>query len=72
MGLPVSEITLAEHEAQSEGKPVVLVRELGLQQGVNHVPAMMLYNVVGGDIRAGSTVTLRSLLRQGYRVEVVE
>lgn len=64
--------TATEHEAQSAGKPVVLVRELGVQEGVGHVPAMTLYNVVGGAIKSGSTVTVRSLLRQGYRVEVVE
>ena len=72
MGLPIEEVTAAEHEIASAAKPLVLVRELGIQQGVGHVPAMSLYNVVGGALRAGSTVTVRSLLRQGYRVEVVE
>ena len=72
MGLPTEAITAAQHEAESAGKPWVLVRKAGFQQGVGHVPGRMLFNVVGGAIRAGSTVTTETLLRQGYRVEVVE
>lgn len=62
----------ANHEAENARKPVVLVRELGVQQGIGHMAAITLYNTVGGAMKAGFTVTIRSLLRQGYRVEVVE
>jgi len=51
------------------GLPLVRVRRLGLQQHPNG-SSVMLYNVAEGE-RQGSTVTLDSLLKQGYRVEVV-
>jgi len=51
------------------GLPLVRVRRLGAQQHPNG-SSVMLYNVAEGE-RAGSTVTLASLLKQGYRVEVV-
>lgn len=62
----------AAHETESTGKPWVLVRKCGYQPGAGSVPGRMLYNTVAGAIRAGSTVTVEGLLKQGYRVEVVE
>jgi hypothetical protein len=72
MGLPAEQAAMAEHEAESAAKPWVLVRKHQFQPGVGHVPGRMLYNTVAGAIRAGSTVTVEGLLKQGYRVEVVE
>ena len=62
----------ADHEAHSAGKPWVLVRKCGFQPGVGTIPGRMLYNTVGGAIREGSTVTVEGLLKQGFRVEVVD
>jgi hypothetical protein len=72
MGLPIEQAAAAEHEAESAAKPWVLVRKCGFQPGVGHVPGRMLYNTVAGALREGFTVTIESLLKQGYRVEVVE
>lgn len=72
MGLLVEEIAAAEHEAANLDKPWVLVRKCGYQPGLGNIPGRMLYNTVAGAIRAGSTVTVEGLLKQGYRVEVVE
>lgn len=72
MGLPVADIKAAEHEAASAGKPWVLVRKHQFQPGFGHIPGRMYYNVVGGAIREGSTVSIEGLHKQGYRVEVVE
>lgn len=47
--------------------PLVRVRQLGLQQHPNGT-SMMLYNRLDD----GSTVTLASLVKQGYRVEVAK
>ena len=57
--------------------PLVRVRRLGLQQHPDG-SAFMLYNTVSGyvlngkDAGPGCTVTLASLVKQGYRVEVVK
>lgn len=57
--------------------PCVLVRRLGLQQCPDG-SSFMLYNTVSGyvldgkDAGPGCTVTLASLVKQGYRVEVVQ
>ena len=57
--------------------PCVRVRRLGLQEGPGGFK-MMLYNTVSGyvldgkDAGPGCTVTLASLVKQGYRIEVVE
>jgi hypothetical protein len=64
--------TLAEHEAAHGDKPHVLVRALGYQPGLGSLPGRMLFNVAGGEYAAGSTVTIETLLAQGYRVEVVQ
>ncbi len=50
-------------------KPVVQVRKLGWQPDMAG-GGFWLYNVVGGELD-GSTVTLESLRKQGYAVEVV-
>ena len=70
--IALADAALAEHEAASQGKPWVLLRKLGWQSGFGNVPGHMLFNVVGGEYKQGSTVTLESLLRLGFRVEVVE
>lgn len=70
--IATADIKAAEHEAANAGKPWVLVRRAGFQEGVGHIPGRMLYNTVAGAIREGSTVTIESLIKQGYRVEVVE
>ena len=57
--------------------PLVRVRRLGLQQTPGG-GSMMLYNTVNGyvlngtDAGPGCTVTLASLVKQGYRIEVVQ
>jgi hypothetical protein len=57
--------------------PCVRVRRLGWQEGPGG-SKMMLYNTVSGyvldgkDAGPGCTVTLASLVKQGYRVEVVQ
>ena len=61
---------LIEHEAANADKPWVLVRKCGYQPGFGGGPGMMLYNVVGGEYARHSTITLETLLKQGYRVEV--
>lgn len=48
------------------GLPLVRVRKLGWQPGLNG-GGVMLYNRLDG----GSTVTLGSLVKQGCRIEVV-
>jgi hypothetical protein len=59
------------------GLPLVRVRRLGLQQHPGG-GSMMLYNTVSGyvlngaDAGPGCTVTLPSLVKQGYRIEVVQ
>lgn len=55
--------------AQSWNQPLpcVRVRRLGWQEGLNGT-GVMLYNRLDD----GSTVTLASLVKQGYRVEVVK
>lgn len=63
---------LAEHETRNASKPWVLLRKLGWQPGFGNIQGRMFYNVVGGHYTEGSTVTVESLLRQGFRVEVVE
>lgn len=63
---------LAEHEAANAGKPWVLLRKVGFQSGFGNLPGRMLFNVVGGQYAEGSTVTLETMLRQGFRIEVVE
>lgn len=63
---------LAEHESANASKPWVLVRKRGYQPGCGSISGRMLFNVVAGDYGAGSTVTIESLLHQGYRVEVVD
>ena len=51
----------------------VQVKKHAYQQGFGHLAGRMLYNTVGGGgMPEGSTVTIESLLKQGYRVEVVE
>ena len=47
--------------------PLARVRRLGLQQHPNGT-SVMLYNRLDD----GSTVTLQSLVKQGYRIEVVK
>lgn len=61
---------LAEHEAANADKPWVLVRRCGYQPGFAGGPGRMLYNVIGGETALHSTITLETLLKQGYRVEV--
>lgn len=67
-----ADIAAAEHELASAAKPWVLVRKHQFQPGYGSVPGRMLYNTVAGAIREGSTVTIEGLIKQGYRVEVVE
>ncbi len=50
----------------------VKVRYLRVQDGFLHIPPMPLWNVVEGDYKQGSTVTLQTLFRLGLEVEVVE
>ena len=48
------------------------VRYQGFQQGFGAFPGFELYNIVAGDgLKAGSTVTLKSLIERGYAPEVV-
>lgn len=61
----------AEHEAENADKPWVLVRKCGYQPGFAGGPGMMLYNVVAGEYALHSTIAIETLLKQGYRVEVV-
>lgn len=63
---------LAEHEASHADAPWVLLKSRGYQPGCGSIPGRMLYNVAGGDYALGSTVTIETLLAQGYRVEVVQ
>ena len=56
--------------------PLVRVKVLGWQPGLNGA-GVMLYNTLSGYVldgseRAGCTVTLGSLVKLGYRVEVVK
>jgi hypothetical protein len=53
------------------GKPVVLVRYVGLQEGFATLPPRPLFNIVGGPatVTLHSTVTLESLLAQGFEVK---
>lgn len=69
--ITASDSTLAEHEAAAAGQPWVMVRKCGYQPGFAGGPGMMLYNVVGGEYARHTTITLETLLKQGYRVEVV-
>ena len=62
----------AELEVANADKPWVLLRPLGFQPGLTRAEGRMLFNVVGGDIPPGSTVTAETMLKDGYRVEVVE
>jgi len=48
------------------------VRYLGLQPGVQHIKPLPLWNVVEGDYAVGSTVSLKTLLNLGLRIEVIE
>lgn len=72
MGLPTQDRIAAEHETAHAGKPWVLVRKHALQPGLISGVGRMYFNVVGGAIREGSTVSIEGLLKQGYRVEVVD
>jgi len=53
-------------------KPVVFLKEQGLQEGFGTIPSRMLYNVVGGDYMMGSTVTKETMLERGFKVEIVK
>ena len=69
-----SENEILKHEAREWNKPWVLLRNIGVQSGSGNLPSVTLYNIVGGPagVTMYSTVTAESMLRQGYRVEVVE
>lgn len=68
-----SQLTNLLDEAPLPYKPSILVRALGWQEGFGRLEGRMLYNVVAGDpTMIGSTVTTESLLKAGWRVEVVE
>ena len=66
-----SDALMAEHELQSFGKDWLLIKECGWQPGFGNAPGRMLYNVVAGAYTIGSTVTAETLLKAGYRLEIV-
>jgi hypothetical protein len=65
-----SEAQLAARNA-ADGKRII-VRYIGVQAGLNHIPPQALFNVVEGDYAVGSTITLKTAFRLGLRVEVIE
>lgn len=68
----VADKALAEHEATHAAEPWVLIRARGWQPGVGSMPGRYLFNVVAGDYLKGSTVTIETLLKHGFRMEVVQ
>lgn len=63
---------MAEPEVDPAHKPWITVRIRGWQPGAGSVPGRMLFNVVAGEpSMVGSTVTIESLLKHGWRVEVI-
>ncbi len=64
-----SEQQLAARNAAEEKS--VKVRYVGVQSGFAHIPPTPLFNVEEGDYARGSTVTLKTLLNLGLKVEVV-
>ena len=67
-----SDLTLASHEAAHAHEPWVLVRFQGWQQGFGAMPGRALFNIVAGPYTVGSTVTIESMIKAGYRCEVIE
>lgn len=51
---------------------VIQLRYIGVQAGFAHLLPQPLFNVVAGDYMLGSTITLKTALATGSRVEVVE
>jgi len=66
-----SDITLSNHEAAHAHEQWVMLKWCGYQQGFGRMPGRALWNVVAGPITKGSTVTIETMLAEGYRVEVV-
>ena len=67
-----TDLTLANHEAAHAHEPWVLVRFCGYQQGFGTYPGRALFNIVAGPYTVGSTVTIESMIKAGYRCEVIE
>ena len=58
--------------ASPQPQPCVKLKAQGWQEGFGSLPGRMLFNVVAGDYEHGSTVTLETMQRRGFTVEIVE
>jgi hypothetical protein len=66
-----SDLTLANHEAAHAQEQWVLLKWCGYQAGLGTMPGRALWNVVAGPYTVGSTVTIETMIKAGYRCEVV-
>jgi hypothetical protein len=66
-----SDLTLAHHEAAHAHEQWVLLKWCGWQPDFDHLPGRALWNVIAGPYTVGSTVTIETMLANGYRVAFV-
>ena len=66
-----SDALMADHEIQSMGKDWLLITPYKFNPGFGIAPGVMLYTVVAGAYTLGIPVSSETLIKAGYRLEIV-